>query len=765
MPFTSVFRRTLLTSATAILPLLGSAAQAQTADATATAAEIVTASATDVATTDTIVVTGLREQYRGDVPLKELPQSIQTLSGATLREINLTRLDTALDFASGVSRQNNFGGLFDAFALRGFAGDENTASNYLVNGFNASRGFGGIRDTSNIERMEVLKGPSSALFGRGEPGGTVNIITKKPLFDAFGLNGTIGYGRYNAFRAEGDVNVPLAPNLAVRVTGAYDDADSFRDFIHSRKYTVTPSILWKPATDTTFSYELEYIHQAVPFDRGIVAINGDPKVLSRSTFLGEPGDGDTKVRALGHQLQMQHSFSRDWNLSLGSSYRDTTFKGFSSDAELADGRQPFYNNNIVATTPILSRQRRYRDYETKDLVFRGEVSGKLYTGPFTHHLLVGADWDYYKLNVRLDRVRPGTGANLLTAASTQAQLNTFNAVNVFNPVYGNLPAVAAFQNQRERQYSWGIYFQDQIDITDALKIRLGGRYDTVEQFLNFNIRQANGGLPPRSQQRETKFSPQVGASYELSEALSVYASYGKGFRFNTGTGAPDATGTAPLFAPETTKSVEVGAKFALFDDMLNGTIAAFETKKNNVLTADSNNPGFSRAAGKARSRGIEFDATGQLPAGFRLTVAYAYLDAESRTASQDAAGFGFDINVGDPLINIPKNSGSALLFKDFEFGEQKLTLGAGVNYVGKRLGETGYHFPTAAGVPFKGAFFTLPDYTLTRVSASFDVNEHFRVSGEVTNLFDKEYFPSSYSRLWIAPGTPRTWTVRIGYKL
>ena len=212
--------------------------------------------------------------------------------------------------------------------------------------------------------------------------------------------------------------------------------------------------------------------------------------------------------------------------------------------------------------------------------------------------------------------------------------------------------------------------------------------------------------PARSSDK-TKFSPQVGVSYEISEAFSVYASYGKGFRFNTGTGAPNAAGVATLFEPETTKSVEVGAKFALFDEMLNGTIAAFETKKNNVLTADPANPGFSQGLGKARSRGIEFDATGELPAGFRLTVAYAYLDAEVRTAAIDP-NFGFELRVGDPLINIPKNSGSVLLFKDFEFGEQKLTLGAGVNYVGKRLGETGYRFPNAAGVAGQGPFFNLP---------------------------------------------------------
>ncbi|HET9628940.1 MAG TPA: Plug domain-containing protein, partial [Novosphingobium sp.] len=127
----------------------------------------------------TIVVTGQRQQYRGDIPVKELPQSVQVIDGKVLEQLNITRLDAALDLASGVAKQNNFGGLWDSFAIRGFAGDENFPSGFLVNGFNGGRGYGGPRDASNIDHIEVLKGPNAAVFGRGEPGGTVNLITKK----------------------------------------------------------------------------------------------------------------------------------------------------------------------------------------------------------------------------------------------------------------------------------------------------------------------------------------------------------------------------------------------------------------------------------------------------------------------------------------------------------------------------------------------------------------------------------------------------------
>ncbi len=704
-----------------------------------------------------ITVTGLRQQYRGDVPLRELPQSVQVLSAEKLADAGITRLDDALDFASGVSRQNNFGGFFDSFAIRGFAGDDNTASSYLLNGFPASRGYGGIRDTSNVERIEILKGPSSALFGRGEPGGAINIVTKKPQFDRFAAGVTAVYGSFDRFRGEADINAPIAGSVALRVTGAYDEGDSFRDFVHFKKYTVTPSVLAALDRDTWLSYELEYVRQEAPFDRGIAAVNGDPQGLPRGLFLGEPGDGDIVVDALGHQVQLQHDFSKRWSLLLGGSYRNTSLEGFSSDPENVDGRQPYFSNAAVATTPILSRQRRFRNYDTKNLVFRAELSGHLDTGSIRHHLLFGADYDEFDLATRQDRFRPGTGANALSASATPAQLAGANAINVFAPVYGNLPSLVPFTDQRERQWSWGLYLQDQIDITDALKVRLGGRYDHLEQQVDFRIRSAAGVPALAARQVQQRFSPQVGIAYVVGVPLTLYASYARGFRPNAGTGAPDTRGAATLFQPEYTQSYEVGAKFAALGERLTGTIALFQLDKENVLTADPTNPGFSRALGKARSRGIEFDADLSLPADLRLAVTFAYLDAELRAAASDP-NFGYQLRIGDPLINIPKTSGSALLFKDFTLGDRTLTIGGGVNYAGQRLGETGYRFPD-------GSFFKLPTYTTVRLHAAIDMTDTVRISGEVTNLFDRDYSSSSYSRVWIQPGAPRQFLVRAGFKI
>ncbi|KQN76635.1 TonB-dependent siderophore receptor [Sphingomonas sp. Leaf62] len=680
-----------------------------------------------------IVVEGVRQQYVANVPTIEVPQSIQILSSETLKDAGITRLDNALDFATGIARQNNFGGLFDVFACRGFSGDEGAGSNYLVNGFNAARGYGGARDTSNVQQVQVLKGPNSALFGRGEPGCTVNIITKKPGFDLHG-GVILSAGSYKNFRSEGDFNVPLSDRVAVRVTGAAESADSFRDFLSSEKVTVTPSILAKLGQDSSISYEFEYIDQKVVFDRGIVAPTGDLKLVPRERFFGEPGDGPVHVRAMGHQAQLQHDFSPDWSLVLGVGYRDTFFKGVSTEAELAAGRQRIYTDGTT-----LSRQRRERDYSTTDLTFRGEVSGEFGTGPLQHHMIVGADWDDYQLDVVQNRYRPP-----VVASQTAGNLALGNRIDIFNPVYGKLPVPGRFQSYVERQNSWGAYLQDQVDVTDALKVRFGGRFDNFEQIVDDRV------AARRTMQEKTAFSPSVGATYLFGDDVSIYANYGRGFRPNNGT---DANNNA--FEPERTVSYEVGAKISLLRKRLTGTLAFFKTTKDNVLTADPINANFSLAVGKARSKGVEAELSGNLPAGFRVQLNYAYIDAEVAQNALDP-NFGFGLREGDPLLNIPKNSGSALLFKDFDIGSSRLTLGAGVNYVGKRLGETGFRFAN-------GEFYYLPAYTLTRVMASYEPTERLRVSGEVTNLFDEHYFPSSYSRLWTLPGAPRQFMVRVGY--
>jgi iron complex outermembrane receptor protein len=674
-----------------------------------------------------ITVTAQRQAYRGDFTLRETPQAISVISTEWLDRTNATRLSDALDLNAGVVRQNAFGGLWDAFAVRGFAGDPNLPTGYLVNGFNGGRGFGGTRDAAGIERIEVLKGPNAALFGRGEPGGTVNIVTKRADFADHGRLSLIG-GSFDRLRGEADINLAAGQVLAVRLIGFAEQADSFRDTVESNRFGFLPTVTFNPWAGTSITYDLEVTRTEVPFDRGIAAIGGRIDALPRGRFLGEPGDGPIEADATGQQLQLQQDLGGSWSLLLGTSFRETRLEGFSTEAELVRGRQRLFRDGRS-----LSRQRRFRRYTADHFVLRGEVAGRFDTFGLEHRLLAGADYDRFDNSQLFLRARPP-----VIGAATSAQAS--NDIDVLAPVYGRFPLpVPAPQTDRlDRQKAWGAYVQDQIRLSERLQIRLGGRFDDVAIT---SRNRANGVVGRRDR---TRFSPQAGIVYDATPVVALYAAYGEGFRPNLGA---DVRGQ--LFDPETTRSAEIGTKLSLFDGRLTGTLAAFSLSKRNVLAADPGNPGFSLPVGAARSRGVELDLEGRLPGDLTLWFSYAFVDAEARRDVADP-DFGLAIRAGDPLINIPRHNLNVQLARRFDLGGTPLDLGAGVQHVGRRLGEAGVDF-------------FLPAHTLVRLFATARLSERLELFGEVTNLFNERWYANSFSQLWVQPGMPRAGAVTLRY--
>lgn len=668
-----------------------------------------------------ITVTGVRQAYRGDFALSEIPQSIAQIDEGAVRENNFLRLSDALDLNASVSRQNSLGGLFDSFAVRGFAGDENIPTGYLVNGFNGGRGFGGPRDVAGIERIEVLKGPAAALLGRGEPGGTVNLVTKQAEIGRTFGSASLQVGSFDRVRADGDFNLAVSSDLTARLIGYAEDGDTFRDTVHQRRWGVLPSIGWTIGADTRATYDFEWTRVETPFDRGIVVLNGDLGTVPRDRFLGEPGDGDHVARATGHQLRVQHDFSKDWSLLVGASLRDTLLTGFSSDAELVAGRQKLFRDGRS-----LSRQRRSRRYDSRQWVVRAELSGAFETGALRHRVLIGADHDQFDNDQQFGRVRPPV---LGTATTDRAG----NVIDIFDPVYGRFPLpTPAPQNDRlDVQRSTGLFVQDQIELTGRLQLRIGGRYDDV------SLRTLNRLAGTDSRRSAGRFSPQAGIVYRLSAPLSLYAAYGEGFRANIGT---DVTGA--IFDPETSRSKEIGVKLSALGGRLNGTLAAFQLNKANVLASDTGNPGFSVAIGKARSRGVELDLTARLPGDIEVLLSYAYIDAEARSTLLEP-NFNFQIRPGDRLINIPDHNLNVQATKRLTIAGRDASFGGGIQYVGQRSGET-------------GTAFTLPSHTLARVFAEVEAIKGVALFAAVQNLFDARWFANSYSPLWVQPGAPRT---------
>jgi len=666
----------------------------------------------DTSAVETVTVIGTRQAYRGEFSPLETPQAELLISSEVLANAGAFDLVQALDLSSSVSRQNNFGGLWNSFAVRGFVGDENLPSNYLVNGFNAGRGFGGARDLSGIESVEVLKGPRAALFGRGEPGGTINLVTKRANFDEK-AELSVSVGSFSTARADVDVNTAISDDVAIRLVGFYEDAESFRDTVETTKQGLSPSVLWRISDDSQLTYELEYSHQEIPFDRGVIAIDGELGVIPESRFLGEPGYGQIETDVLGHQIEFQQDLNADWSALVGFNYRDTSLEGLASENGFS---APDEDGNF-------GRFSRYRDYNAVYQVFRAELSGSFDTGALKHSIIVGIDADKFENDQFALRDRA-----------------TDQSINIFNPTYGLYPesslALAGNIDRVETQESVGVYIQDQISLTDKLDIRLGARFDDYQQKL------INRRSDSVSEYSESKLSPQLGVVYKASDALSFYATYGENFRPLSG--ATDENG----LDPNQSESAEVGVKFALNDGALSGTFTVFNVKQSNIATFDAD---FNATAiGEAASKGVELDLTGDITDTLSIWVSYSYVDAETKNDYTDFISYNF-IPAGSDLLNIAENQLSLQIVQQAEFAGRALDLIAGLVYVGERSGE------------FGDPSFKLPEYTTVRLASSYELSDSLTVRAEVNNLFDEEYYTNSYASVWVQPGTPRSFRVSATY--
>ncbi|MDQ2045413.1 TonB-dependent siderophore receptor [Pseudoalteromonas sp. 20-92] len=662
-------------------------------------------------TIEKVTVVATRQAYQGNFSPLETPQSELKIDLEVLENAGAVTLDQALDLSASVARQNNFGGLWNSFSLRGFVGDENLPSNYLVNGFNAGRGFGGSRDLSGIESVEVLKGPRAALFGRGEPGGTVNLVTKRPTFDTAG-EVKLSVGSFDTYRADVDYTTPLNDDVAIRLVGFYEDAESFRDTIETTKQGFSPSIVWNINNNSQLIYELEYSDQEVPFDRGVLAIDGELGLIPESRFLGEPGDGPIEADVLGHQLEYIHDFDDNWSILFGANYRDTSMEGFATETGFGgviDGE--------------VNRFRRYRDFDAKYQVFRTELSGNLELSGFEHRLIMGVDADKFENDQVILRVRGD------------------QYINVFNPVYDayELPTPTANTDRVEIQESVGVFIQDQISITDKLDIRIGARFDDYEQRLNNRLANSN------TKQTESRVSPQFGVVYEASDYVSVYGAYGENFRPLSGA---DANGDG--FEPNQSTSAEVGVKFTLNDGALFGTVAVFKVEQDNMLVVDDATAFTYAAIGEAQSKGVEIDITGELTDTLEVWASYAYVDATIENSFFDA-NFGFTVEAGASLLNVPEQQLSLQLVQSTDLYGKAIKFGGGLLHVGKRNG-------------FFGTDFELPSYTTARAFVNYDITNAIGITAEVNNLFDETYYTNSFADAWVQPGTPRNVKFSASYK-
>lgn len=675
------------------------------------------AAAPDAGVADVVTVKAERQHYRSlsatgatktDALLMDLPQSVRVLTGDLLRDAGVTNLAGALELSSGIAKQSPLGGLWDSYAMRGFTGDPNFGSDYMVNGFSSSRGYNGMRDAANTQNIEVLKGPASALYGRGEPGGTVNITTKKPKFVPE-YSADFSLGSFNMKRAAFDLTGPLSDTVAYRLNAAHEQGDSFRDTLKVERRIFSPSFIWLLGDHTTVSYEIEAVRQRAPFDRGVLAVNGKLGMVPVSRFLGEPSDGPMTVKSLGQQLFIHHDLSGEWILQAGLSYRDSELTGYSSEA-----------NNLLADGRTLRRQRRHRDFSSTDVSGRIELLGKLTTGTLKHEVLLGVDayhFDDHRVQLRRN------------PSATHAY-----AIDIFAPVYGGVADPLALSiDTQEGQKAHGLYAQDQVDLGAQWKALVGVRHDSYDQDVT------NNRLKVSNNQSLSATSPRVGLVYQPSKAWSLYASAAKGFRPNSGISIANQA-----FPAEQSRSYELGAK--LDTGKLTGTVAVYDISKRNVLTTNPLNTDFAVAAGEVGSRGLELDVSGELARGLRVSGAYAYTDATVTRGDNT-------IVTGSRFANVARHSANLVATQQFSLGTGTASVGGGLQYVGERLGDVAV-----------SSNFTLPAYATAKLLASYSPTAKLRLSLNVENLFNRSYYASSYSPLWVAPGAERTVTLNAHYQ-
>jgi len=655
-----------------------------------------------------------------DLPLRELPQSVQVITEQTIDDLSATKLDEVLDYVSGVTRNNNFGGLHDGVLIRGLPGGRsNFGAEALLNGFSSSRGYPMPRDLAGVERVEFLKGPSAALYGSGSPGGLLNIVSKRPLWSAAHAVSTT-FGSYGLKRGAFDSGGPLGKSLAYRLNAAVEEGGSFRDHINPRRQVLAPALTWNLDADTVLEYVGEIVRHQAPIDRGVVAVNGQLGTVPRNRFFGEPADGSLHLKNSTHQFILSHDWNPQWRSRFGASYRKTGVDGYSSPASsTASGLLP---------DGTLTRGYEWFDFRGEDLMTQAELQGKFQTASIEHELLLGMEGYRYEKD------------DLFLLSSSADPY----PINIYDPIYGQTPpALLPWRNSLERHHNLAFYAQDVVKLAEDWRIMVGLRHDRHRQNLLNRYTNAVAG-----QRRTSATSPRVGLSWLATPQWTVYLSGSQSFMPNSGVGFDGSS-----FKPEKGRAMEGGVKWENAARTLGVTLALFDIRKRDILTADANNPGFSINAGEVRSRGVELDVSGQITQHWRITANASWLDPKVRRDN--------NLAVGTLITNAARVSSSALLMYENQFANgQRYSVGGGVVHVGRRLGQNRTRNDVNNGVP---AFY-LPAYTTAKLMASWHLNAAVRLSLDVDNLFDKTYYVSSWSSTWVAPGAPRTITASVQAK-
>lgn len=645
------------------------------------------------------------------VPLRDVPQSVNVVTQSVMRDQNALSLQDSLANVAGVSFSIG-DAQRDQVSIRGFT----AINDQFVDGVRDDALY--YRDLSNIERIEVLKGPSSVLYGRGSAGGLINRVTKKPQANPV-TEVAATVGSRGQRRGEFDLGAANADNTVLfRLTGAAEDSTSFRNQFFLERQAIAPSVLFKLSPQTQLLLQADYLNDKRLADQGVPSLRGRPVDVPVSTYYGAANGKDrayvqsevaSTTATLDHEFgtgMKLHSVLRAYDYSLDRNY--TTISRVNATA------------NPTVTVALNNRLR-----DESGFYLQNELTQKLQWGGTEHHLLYGLE---------LGRQRK---SEISTMRNNAATYDLFNPVLVdMAPLASNLPRRS---DNRTRIHIAGLYLQDQITLTPQWKLLGGVRYDSLKQDRD-DLTATNQDL----QRTDHTLAPRLGVVYQPTETLSFYASYSQSFQ-------PIAEsyvfrGNSDQLKPTETENKEVGVKMDV-GASASLTASVFEMSQTNIQVQDPNNTTFALPVGKQRTRGMELTYNGRLGAQWEITGGYAYLDGKiSRSTELTSAGTPFQ---GNTAALTPRHS---------------VTL-----WVKHKL-PGGYY--VAAGGRAESARFassdnltTLPGYGVIHLGAGYE-SKQFDITATVKNAANRKYYASAHSGAndYNMPGEPLSLVIGARYR-
>lgn len=725
---------------------------------------------------------------KSNLTVMENPQPIAIVTHEIIEQQQAKQLSDVLQNVNGMYVTSSRGNSQDSFGGRGFAlGNDNI----FKNGARVNSGV--FPEVSGLERVEVLKGANAMLFGNAAAGGIINMITKKPKFNfggSIGLNG----GSWNSYKPTIDVYGPLSKNIAFRVNGAYEYAESFRDVVQSEKYYFNPSFLFNLSPKSQLIVEADYLKNNFTPDFGIGSITKQDGVsyemnnlLSRSAFLGADWQYQN-VEQASTNVTFNHQFNEKWSLNAVASYQNFTKDYFSTERV-----QWGYNkdNRLFWKRP-LNRTYNEQNYTSAQV----NINGEFKTGRIEHKVLIGADADYGSsdsytyYNPAISDPKKnvfGTGYMYGTNGSSDGTVFLDDPATWAS---GSMPDSKKLEKTRINTRRIGVYAQDFISLTKEFKVLAGLRWSYVENMPTINTKFLTNTKTTvnNTATSDQALSPKVGLVYMPNDNLSVFATYTNSFVSNAGYMAEgienlNTSGTAQDvqtrinnlpkqgIKPTTVDQYEIGAKKNFWNNALAVNLTLYQIIYNNyyqnyfytavgtnnvnsIITPDTN---LKELAGKMRSRGVELDITGNPNENLSIIAGVSY----NNSVYIDTPEKGYVEN--QRLVRTPATTANASIFYKFTSYAKGLKVGAGIYYIGDRI--AGWNDSKSTNISRNNVtrMIDLKDYTTVSVSVGYEWKK-FSIQGRVGNLFDVVNY-NVHENYSVNPITPRNYYFTLTYKL